>query len=154
MRAALNSKTLLGLGLLLGVGSGKPPGEWLSSAHSLLRKRQSQAPLESTATVVLASAVAFFVAERGKNAQVKTWADALSFVTSKFGAAPSSVTAVTETGKLLASALVTYGPALAARAFDRPEDNRKRDADGERLAEMTALLENILRTLREERRSA
>src|SRR5688572_4618515 len=61
--ARMNERTLLALGLLLGIGSGKPPEQWLQSAHEYGREKQAEDPMNSAALTVLAGAAAFYAAE-------------------------------------------------------------------------------------------
>ena len=61
----MNERTLLALGLLLGVGSGKPPDEWLHSAHGYFRDQQAADPMNAAVFTVLVGAAAFYAAERG-----------------------------------------------------------------------------------------
>ena len=55
----MNERTLLALGLLLGVGSGKPPEQWLQSAHGYLREKQAEDPMNAVVSTVLLGAAAF-----------------------------------------------------------------------------------------------
>jgi hypothetical protein len=63
-----------------------------------------------------------------------------------------------EAGKAIGTTLMTYGPALAARAFDVPNEARERAADGERsesaLRDIAGKLELILQELQSQRGAA
>ena len=143
----MNERTLLALGLLLGVGSGKPPEEWLQNAHGYYREKQAEDPLNGAA--------AFFAAERGQNPKVNTFFDALAFVSTSLSVGYSDIFAKTEAGKAIAATLMTYGPALAARAFNVPNEAKERAAEGERseqsLRDIAGKLELILQELQSQR---
>ncbi|HWO09620.1 MAG TPA: hypothetical protein VNN80_09085, partial [Polyangiaceae bacterium] len=66
----MNDRALLTMGLLLGLGSGKPPKEWLPTANAFLRDKQANEPMTATLALVLVGALAFYRAERGHNPKV------------------------------------------------------------------------------------
>jgi hypothetical protein len=154
----MNERTLLALGLVLGVGSGKPPEEWLRGAHAHLRDKQAEDPLNAVVFTVLLGAAAFYSAERGVNPKVNSYYDALVYVSTNLSVGYSDIIAKTEAGKAIASTLMTYGPALAARAFDLPNEARERVAEGERseeaLRDIANKLELILVELQSQRGAA
>jgi voltage-gated potassium channel len=151
----MNERTLLALGLLLGVDSGKPPEQWLQSAHGYFRDKQSEDPMNAVVLTVLLGASAFYAAERGQNPKVTTFYDALVYVSTNLSVGYSDIFAKTEAGKAIGSALMTYGPALAARVFDPPHEAQQRAVDGERseaaLRDIAGKLELILEELRSQR---
>lgn len=151
----MNERTLLTLGLLLGVGSGKPPEQWLRGAHDYVREKQASDPMNAIVATVLLGAAAFYAAERQVNPKVNSFYDALIYVSTNLSVGFSDIFAQTETGKTIGSALMTYGPALAARAFDPPNEHRERAEDGERseaaLRDIAGKLELILEELRSQR---
>jgi voltage-gated potassium channel len=151
----MNERTLLALGLLMGVGSGKAPEEWLRSAHGYAREQQAEDPLNAIAVTVLVGAAAFYAAERGHNPKVNSYFDALVYVSTSLSVGYSDIFAKTEAGKAIATALMTYGPALAARAFDVPHEAQERAAEGERselaLRDIAGKLELILQELQAQR---
>lgn len=154
----MNERTLLALGVLLGVGSGKPPEEWLASAHEYARRKQSEDPMSAIALTVLASAAAFYAVEREQNPKINSFYDALTYVSTNLSVGYSDIFAKTEAGKAIGSALMTYGPALAARVFDVPNEARQRVEEGERsqaaLGEIADKLERILVELQNQRGGA
>lgn len=151
----VNDRALVALGLLLGVGTGKKPAEWLSSAHEYIRKKQAEDPMSSTAAAVLVGALAFYAAERGKNPKVRSFYDALVYVSTNLSVGYSDIFAQTPVGKTIGSALMTYGPALATRVFDQPHEAETKARDEERsqaaLADIADKLDKILVELRAER---
>jgi voltage-gated potassium channel len=154
----MNDRTLLALGVLLGVGSGKPPEEWLKSAHAYAREKQAEDPMNAVVLTVLAGAAAFYAAERGQNPKVVSFYDALIYVSTNLSVGYSDIFAKTDAGKAIGSALMTYGPALAARVFDQPNEARERAAEGERseqtLRDIASKLELILVELQSQRGAA
>jgi hypothetical protein len=151
----MNERTLLALGLLLGVGSGKSPENWLQSAHGYFREKQAADPMNAAVYAVLLGAAAFYSAERGKNPKVKSYYDALVYVATSLSVGYHDVFPQTESGKAIAGTLMTYGPALAARVFDQPNEAKERAEEGERseeaLKDIAGKLELILEELRSQR---
>jgi hypothetical protein len=154
----MNERTLLALGLLLGVGSGKPPEEWLKGAHGYMREKQQEDPMNALAASVLVGAAAFYAAEREHNPKVNSFYDALVYVSTNLSVGYSDIFAKTEAGKAIATTLMTYGPALAARAFDVPNEAQERAAEGERseaaLRDIAGKLELILQEMQSQRGAA
>ena len=151
-------RSLLALGVLLGVGSGKPPEQWLSGAHGYFRDKQAEDPLNALAFTVLAGAAAFYAAEREVNPKVNSYFDALVYVSTNLSVGYSDIFAKTETGKAIATSPMTYGPALAARAVDVPNAASERAAEGERsesaLRDIAGKLELSLQELQSQRSAA
>jgi len=151
----MNERTLLALGLLLGVGSGKSPEQWLESAHQYARDKQAEDPMNALVLTVLLGSAAFYAAERGKNPKITSFYDALIYVSTNLSVGYSDIFAKTEAGKTIGSALMGYGPALAARVFDPPHEARDRAVDAERsetaLRDIASKLELILQELQQQR---
>ena len=154
----MNERTLLALGLLLGVGSGKPPQQWLQSAHGYVREQQQEDPMNAIVFTVLLGAAAFYHAERRENPKVTSFYDALVYVSTSLSVGYADIFPKTEAGKAIASTLMTYGPALAARVFDVPNEAKERAAEGERseaaLRGIADKLELILQELQSQRGAA
>jgi hypothetical protein len=154
----MNQRTLLALGLLLGVGSGKPPEQWLRSSHDYFREKQSEDPMNAVVLTVLVGAAAFYVAEREHNPKVNSYLDALVYVATNLSVGYADIFAKTESGKAIGAALMTYGPALAARVFDTPGEARERAAESERseaaLQDIAGKLGAILEELKSQRGAA
>ena len=75
-------------------------------------------PGEEVAVLVATSAALFYWAEKDDNPGVKDYWDAPHYVSTSLSVGYANLFPVTPLGKLLASALMTMGPALAARALD------------------------------------
>ncbi|MFZ5890580.1 MAG: ion channel [Myxococcota bacterium] len=154
----MDERSLLALGLLLGVGSGKSPERWLESVHAFAREKQAAEPMNAAVATVLVGAAAFYAAERYENPKVNSFFDALVYVSTNLSVGYSDILAKTATGKAIGAALMTYGPALAARVFDPPHEARVRQADGERseaaLRDIADKLGAILLELQSQRSTA
>jgi voltage-gated potassium channel len=96
-------------------------------------------PGEEVAVLVAGSAALFYWAEKDDNPGVKDYWDALHYVSTSLSVGYANLFPVTPLGKLLASALMTVGPALASRALDRQEP----DAVAQKLDEVVAQLREI-----------
>src|SRR4051794_38422056 len=97
-------------------------------------------PAEEVCLLVAGSAALFYWAEKDENPGVKDYWDALHYVTTSLSVGYANLFPVTALGKLLASTLMTVGPALAARALDSgPPANEL----GDKLDEVVAQLKQL-----------
>ena len=80
----------------------------------LLRTAVAKDPVDALAVTVLGSAWLFYQAERGHNEKVKTYWDALVFVSTSLSVGYADIFARTPTGQALATALNMFGPAMTA----------------------------------------
>jgi hypothetical protein len=110
-----------------------PMDGWLSSL--------GDAPARNAAVVVSAGAVLFLYFEKGHNPSVRNLADAMLYTSACLHVGRSGIQPVTKAGKLLASILMTYGPALAARALDGKRPEGAHDEILETLQQILARLE-------------
>jgi hypothetical protein len=85
-----------------------------------LTSRLTNAPCRNTATLVGLSTVLFYLAERGHNPKVKDIWDALVYCSTCLSVGYADIFAKTPVGKILGSALMTIGPAMAAKTLDGP----------------------------------
>jgi hypothetical protein len=85
-------------------------------ARSLAQKD----PIDTLVTVVLGGSYLFYLAEKGKNPKVKSYYDALVFISTCLSVGYSDIFARTDAGKAIASFVMTFGPALSTRALDPP----------------------------------
>lgn len=90
------------------------------ASKSALRALATRDPLDSLASVVLGGSYLFYLAERGKNPKVKSYYDALLFISTCLSVGYADVFAKTNAGKAIASFVMTLGPSLSARALDPP----------------------------------
>lgn len=78
-------------------------------------------PCQNTVAMVTGAAVLFYLAERGHNPKVRDIYDALTYCTTNISVGYCDIFARTPMGKLIGSALMTVGPAMAARTLDGPK---------------------------------
>lgn len=79
-------------------------------------------PARNAAAIVSAAAALFLIAERGHNPGVRDIYDALLYCSTSLNVGSSDIQPVTPFGKLLASLLMTYGPALTEQSLDGPSN--------------------------------
>jgi voltage-gated potassium channel len=77
-------------------------------------------PMGSVLATVLGGAWLFYRAERGHNPNVKSYYDALVYVSTNLSVGYCDIFAKTTRGKAIGSVLMTYGPAMATKIFDAP----------------------------------
>jgi len=116
----MNERALITLGLLAACTTPGGPGQALTRLHEKMRDYQAREPANAIVLSVLGAAAAFYVAERGRNAKVNSFHDALVYAATNLSVGYSDIFAKTPAGKAIGSLLMTYGPALAARALDPP----------------------------------
>lgn len=112
------------------------------AAKRELRGFATRDPLDALMVTCLGGAWLFYVAEKDENEKVTTFWDALVFVTTSLSVGYANMFAVTPAGKAIASALMTIGPTLAARALDAPAAEREA-AERESIDTQRALIERI-----------
>jgi voltage-gated potassium channel len=88
--------------------------------------------------------VLFYVAEKDKNSRVNTIFDALEYCSSSLSVGYTSIYPSTPIGKVVATLLMTYGPALSGAMLDGPKKKGGEEVEGKILA----ALEEILAELR------
>lgn len=94
--------------------------EALDRLKSAMRRRYSEDPIDATVTTVLVASWLFYRAERGKNPRINSFYDALLYVATNLAAGENDLFAQTSAGKLIGSALLTFGPAMVTRVLDEP----------------------------------
>ena len=111
----------------------------------MVREATRDDPADTIVWTVLVSAQLFFKAEHGHNPKVRTLNDALVYVSTNLSVGYCDIFAMTERGKQIGSILMTFGPALAAKALDETaEEKRKAEAAAEeKHGEMLARLDRI-----------
>lgn len=145
----VNDRALLSLGaLLVAAHAGTSQENPLARFNEKIRKLQAEEPMTAITATVLASAAAFYVLERGRNPKVRSFYDALVYVSTNLSVGFSDIFAQTPLGKVLGSALMTWGPALATRAFDPPAAAPASPATDSATREVLQRLDAILRELR------
>jgi len=100
-------------------------------------------PAQNTMIFATAAAIVFYYAERGHNPKVNDIYDALVYCTTNLSVGYSDIFAKTPLGKLVGSALMTFGPALSGSALDGPREMGR----GETQKEILTTLQKILTQL-------
>jgi hypothetical protein len=90
-----------------------------------LAARIGDNPCSNAATLVGVSSVLFYAAERGHNPKVNDIFDAMIYTSTCLSVGYGDIFAKTPFGKVLGTALMTIGPAVAAKTLDGPAADRR-----------------------------
>jgi len=82
-------------------------------------------PLDTILVSVLGGSYLFWLAEKDHNPKCRTFWDAAVFVSTCLSVGYDDVFARTESGKAIATFLMTFGPAIAANALNPPATERE-----------------------------
>jgi hypothetical protein len=88
------------------------------------REAVQRDPLDTILVSVLGGAYLFWLAEKDHNPKCRTFWDAAVFVSTCLSVGYDNVFARTESGKAIATFLMTFGPSVAAAAFNPPAAER------------------------------
>jgi len=116
----MNSRPLLLLAAIAAATSPDMGKGALDRFKGGVRDGFARDPMGSVLAAVLGGAWMFYKAERGHNPKVKSYYDALVYVSTNLSVGYSDIFARTPRGKAIGTALMTYGPAMAAKIFDPP----------------------------------
>jgi hypothetical protein len=116
----MNSRPLLLLAAIAAATSPDMGKGALDRFKGGVRDGFARDPMGSVLAAVLGGAWMFYKAERGHNPKVKSYYDALVYVSTNLSVGYSDIFARTPRGKAIGTALMTYGPAMAAKIFDTP----------------------------------
>ncbi len=108
------------LASLAGVGAGGAAS--YGSMKEELRTAIARDPFDATVVTVLGGAFLFYVAEKGHNPKVTSYWDALVFISTCLSVGYADVFARTPAGKAIASAVMTFGPAMSGAIFESPAE--------------------------------
>jgi hypothetical protein len=111
-----------------------------------LLERLTRHPMESLAGFLLGTSAAFYLAERDVNPKIKTFVDALYYISTCLSVGYADIFAQTQTGRLIATLVMAVGPALTNQALDLP--GQAADASARGQAKMIERLDAILEELR------
>lgn len=89
-----------------------------ASLKNALRDGVARDPIDALVVTVLGGSFLFYVAEKDANPKVQTYWDALVYVSTCLSVGYSDIFARTKEGKAIATAIMTIGPAMAAKALD------------------------------------
>jgi hypothetical protein len=98
----------------------------------------SEKPAQNSALLVALSALAFYAAERDHNPKVNDVFDAMVYTSTCLSVGYGDIFAKTPVGKLLGTALMTYGPSLVSQTYD-PEAKRRDAVEEEILTTLKVL---------------
>ncbi|MFT3766643.1 MAG: ion channel [Minicystis sp.] len=107
-----------------------------------VREAMLRDPLDSLAATVLGGSYLFYLAEKGKNPKIVSFWDALTFITTCLSVGYDDVFAKTDSGKAIASFVMTFGPALSSHALDAPAAEQAAE-QAEALAVQKAILARL-----------
>jgi hypothetical protein len=93
-----------------------------------LRRLAHRDPIDTLLFTVLGGGLAFYALEREQNPAIQSYWDAVLYVATSLSVGYDNSFPATQGGNALASAIHTFGPALAAAALDAPADEPVRDA--------------------------
>ena len=105
----------------------------------------AERPAQNTLLILGLGALLFYQAERGHNPKVQTLYDALEYCSSSLSVGYTNIYPQTPVGKLVASLLMTYGPALTNGMLEGPKSPATHAPTQEKMLET---LEQILVELR------
>jgi hypothetical protein len=113
-----------------------------STVKQGFRELVQRDPIDTLLVSVLGGAYLFWLAEKDHNPKCRTFWDAAVFVSTSLSVGYDDVFARTESGKAIATFLMTFGPAIAAAAFEPPAKESAKETD-----EALALQRGILSRL-------
>jgi len=161
----VSNKTAMGKALALGtedlgaiaalaLGSAQVNGMDVSytGLKSALRESVAKDPLDALVVTVLGGSFLFYLAEKDENPKCATYWDALVYVSTCLSVGYADIFARTDAGKAIATAIMTVGPAMAAKALDAPSAQQDEDAK-KALAVQQAMVDKLDAILVELRKS-
>jgi hypothetical protein len=110
-----------------------------------LSEKLADRPAQNTLILLGLTATLFFAAEKNVNPRVNTIYDALEYCSSSLSVGYTSIFPQTPLGKLIATFLMTYGPALSGAMIDGP---RKKTVDDPTNQAILTTLQSILTELK------
>lgn len=114
--------------------------------ESDLIERFTRYPMETLAGFLLGTSAAFYLAERDVNPKIKTFVDALYYISTCLSVGYADIFAQTQTGRLIATLVMAVGPALTNQALDLPGQASEASVRGQGM--MIERLDAILEELR------
>jgi len=125
----------------LKIPDGLPLDQWAG--------KLTESPCRKAAGLVAASSVVFYAAERGHNPKVKDIFDAMVYTSTCLSVGYGDIFAKTPVGKLLGTALMTIGPAVAAQTLDGAANERRDAVQLQTLETLKQILERLSAAKRE-----
>jgi hypothetical protein len=84
-------------------------------------------PLEAAFELLAGASLAFYLVEKGANPKISTYVDAFYYIATCASVGYADIFAVTQPGRAIAALVMTVGPSLAARIFDRGQSLTRKD---------------------------
>ena len=108
-------------------------------------ERLTQYPMETLAGFLLGTSAAFYLAERNENPKIKTFVDALYYISTCLSVGYADIFAQTQTGRAIASLVMTVGPSLTGNALDLPGRAAAASVQGQEMTieRLDAILEEL-----------
>ena len=106
-------------------------------------QRLADMPCRNTTALVGLSTLVFYLVERGRNPKVHDVWDALVYCSTCISVGYGDIFAKTPLGKILGSALMTIGPAMAAKTLDGPPDWHRERTQEEILETLRRILAKL-----------
>jgi hypothetical protein len=108
-------------------------------------ERLTRYPMETLAGFLLSTSAAFYLAERNVNPKVKTYVDALYYISTCLSVGYADIFAQTQTGRAVATLVMTIGPSLASNSLERPGNALPASVQGQEIIveRLDAILEEL-----------
>ena len=103
-------------------------------------------PIESLVGFLLGTSAAFYLAERESNPKIKTFVDALYYISTCLSVGYADIFAQTQAGRAIATLVMTIGPSLTGELLDPPHRAATASDVGQQM--MIDRLDAILEELR------
>src|SRR5215213_5171600 len=103
--------------------------EMIDRVKNKIRDGYANDPMGTTVSTVIVASWLFYRAEKGHNPKVTSFYDALVYVSTCLSVGYSDIFAKTPAGKSIGTALMTFGPAMAARFLDEPNERLAREGE-------------------------
>ena len=108
-----------------------------------LAAKLTENPCGKAAALVGMSSVLFYAAEKGRNPKVNDIFDAMIYTSTCLSVGYGDIFAKTPVGKLLGTALMTLGPAVAAQTLDGSANKRRDAVQAETLETLKQILKRM-----------
>ncbi len=106
-------------------------GDAWGALKSDLRAAVTRDPLDAALATALGGAYLFWLAERDTNPKITSFWDALVFVTTCMSVGYADMFARTDSGKAIASFVMTIGPTLTSKLLEAPSAEAQAEARAE-----------------------
>jgi hypothetical protein len=107
-----------------------------------LREGVARDPLDALVVTVLGGSFLFYMAEKDENPKVRTYWDALVYISTCLSVGYADIFARTKAGQAIATAIMTVGPAMAAKALEPPAAETRAN-DEQSIAVQKAIVEKL-----------